>query len=110
MQVQSAAGGLSPLRKLVMLSMAGFFFFEGLRMSFKVYVLESKEGYRYTGMTDSLERRLREHNEHSLSFWTKRGTGWKLVYSEEFASKSEALRHEKWLKSGAGRDYLKEIP
>jgi len=75
---------------------------------YSVYVIKSEEGYRYTGMTEDLEQRLKEHNDKTLSFWTKRGTNWELIYVEEFTEKSEAIKREKWLKSGAGREYLKE--
>ena len=74
-----------------------------------VYVIESKEGFKYTGMTEDLEERLEQHNDQTLSFWTKRGTNWKLIYKEEFDNKTEALKREKWLKTGVGRDYLKKI-
>ncbi|MCK9212110.1 MAG: GIY-YIG nuclease family protein [Ignavibacteriaceae bacterium] len=60
-------------------------------------------------MTEDLEKKLIEHNEKKLSFWTKRGTEWKLVYKEEYPTKSEALKREKWLKSGVGREYLQNI-
>ncbi len=73
-----------------------------------VYVIKSKEGYHYTGMTEDLEKRLSEHNNKSLSFWTKRGNNWKLIYTEKFEAKAEALKREKWLESGIGRKYLKE--
>jgi putative endonuclease len=76
---------------------------------FTVYVIQSIEGFRYTGMTEDLEKRLLEHNSKSMSFWTKRGTEWKLVYSEKFDNKTEALKREKWLKTGHGRDFLKKI-
>jgi len=74
-----------------------------------VYVIESKEGFTYKGMTDNLERRLVEHNNKALSFWTKRGTDWKLIYKEEFDNKTEALKRERWLKTGVGREYLKKV-
>ena len=74
-----------------------------------VYVIQSKEGYRYTGMTQDLENRLEEHNSKSKSFWTKRGSDWELIYSEKFENKTEALIREKWLKSGVGRDFLKTL-
>ena len=69
----------------------------------------SDEGYIYKGMTEDLELRMSQHNEGTLSFWTKRGTNWKLVYKEDFNSKAEALKREKWLKTGVGREYLKRI-
>ncbi|HMN17899.1 MAG TPA: GIY-YIG nuclease family protein [Ignavibacteriaceae bacterium] len=76
-------------------------------MKYYVYVIKSSEGYRYTGFTEDLEKRITEHNSKSVSFWTKRGTGWKLIYQEEFENKAEVLRREKWLKTGVGRDFLK---
>lgn len=76
-------------------------------MIYYVYLIKSKEGYRYTGFTEDLEKRLIEHNDKKLSFWTKRGTNWKFIYKEEFENKTEALKREKWLKTGVGREYLK---
>jgi putative endonuclease len=76
---------------------------------FIVYVIKSREGYKYTGMTENLEKRLNEHNRKSLSFWTKRGTDWNLIYKEELDTKSEALKKEKWLKTGKGREFLKKF-
>ncbi|HRN25482.1 MAG TPA: GIY-YIG nuclease family protein [Ignavibacteriaceae bacterium] len=78
-------------------------------MFYFVYVIKSKEGFIYKGMTDNLERRLEEHNNKTLSFWTKRDTEWKLVYSEKFSEKSEALKREHWLKTGVGREFLAKI-
>ena len=78
-------------------------------MEYVVYVIESKERYRYTGLTINIEERLKEHNNKSLSIWTKRGNDWKLVYSEKFQKKSEAYKREKWLKTGKGREYLKKL-
>ena len=78
-------------------------------MFYFVYVIKSKEGFIYKGMTKDLEKRLIEHNNKTLSFWTKRGTEWKLIYSEKFPEKSEALKREKWLKTGVGREFLAKI-
>jgi len=74
-----------------------------------VYVIKSSEDFRYTGMTEDLEERLNQHNNKTLSFWTKRGTDWKLIYKEEFNSKSEAMKREKWLKTGKGREFLNNV-
>ena len=79
-----------------------------LNQKYFTYVVKSKEGLHYTGMTEDLEQRLKQHNDKILSFWTKRGTDWKLIYSEEFDDKLSALKREKWLKSGVGRDFLKK--
>jgi len=78
-------------------------------LKYFIYVIESKEGFHYTGMTEDLERRLLEHNNKIKSFWTKRGLERKLIYSEEFKNKSEAMKREHWLKSGVGREFLKTV-
>lgn len=76
-------------------------------MKYFVYIIKSLEGFRYIVFTEDLEKRLIEHNEKKLSFWTKRGTNWKLIYKEEFENKTDALKRERWLKTGVGRDFLK---
>ena len=76
---------------------------------FTVYVIKCCEGYKYTGVTEDLENRLFQHNNKLLSFWTRRGTNWRLIYSEVYSSKSEALKREKWLKTGVGREFLKKV-
>jgi putative endonuclease len=83
-----------------------FLLWENEFLPFIVYVIQSQEGYQYTGMTSDLTKRLEEHNSKSLSFWTKRGTEWKIIESEEFGSNADALKRERWLKSGIGREYL----
>ena len=60
---------------------------------FIVYVITSKEGYHYTGFTNNIPKRLDHHNS-GLSKWTKRGSDWKLVYSEQFDNESDALKRE----------------
>ena len=77
-------------------------------MKYFVYVIKSKEGYHYTGMTEDLERRLTELNNKTKSFWTKRGTNWKVIYFEEFENKKDAMKRERWMKSGHGKKLLKE--
>ena len=77
---------------------------------FFVYVIVSETtGKHYTGQTNDLDLRLSEHNfpEHNTQKHTSRNRGpWKLVYHEEYATQAEAMRREKWLKSGVGRQWL----
>ncbi len=70
-----------------------------------VYLLISDEGFHYIGQTPDLNRRLSEHNSH-ISHSTKHGNNWKIIYTEEFSSRSEAMKREKWLKSGIGRRWI----
>ena len=79
-------------------------------MRYRVYVLVSETtGRRYVGQTGDLPRRLAEHNDpaHNPRKFTSRNPGpWVLVYSEPHPTRSEAMRRERFLKSGAGRDWL----
>ena len=54
---------------------------------FYVYVIKSGEVLKYTGMTEDLVLRLKQYNNKSVSFWTKSGTEWELVYIEGFYNK-----------------------
>ena len=74
-------------------------------MTFTVYVIRSKEGIRYIGYSSVLDKRLSQHNS-GISKFTRRDSGWHLVYREEFKTRAEAMKREKWLKSGIGREYL----
>ncbi len=76
-------------------------------MPYYTYVLTSKEGYHYTGHTNNLNLRIFRH-QLKTTHYTKKGTDWDLVYSQEFSTRSEAMKHEKWLKSGIGREWLKK--
>ncbi len=76
---------------------------------FTVYVLFSeKHNKHYTGFTSNLVARLKSHNELGNE-WTKKYRPWELIYTIEFASKKEAMEKEKWLKSGIGREYIKNL-
>jgi putative endonuclease len=77
---------------------------------FYVYVLYSEAYHKtYIGYTSNLQGRLEAHNHPSNKGYTKRFQPWKIVYSEEFSSQSEALAREKFLKTGAGRNFLKQF-
>jgi putative endonuclease len=71
-----------------------------------VYVLESgTSGLWYVGFTESLERRLLEHNSGKSKF-TSGHLPWKLIYSEVIEGREEARKREKYLKSAAGKRYI----
>jgi putative endonuclease len=76
---------------------------------FTTYVLRSKTtGRFYTGSTADLTRRLHEHNS-DISASTKHRGPWELVHREDFTTLSGAVRRERYLKTGKGRDELKRI-
>ena len=71
------------------------------------YVLECENGCYYKGKTNNLERRIQEHCSGNGAKYTKEHKPIKLVYVKGFETESEAVKHEKYLKSGAGREWLK---
>ena len=72
-----------------------------------VYVLKSKgDGKRYIGFTNNIVRRLFEHN-NGLVKSTKNRRPLELIYSEELDNKSSVMEREEFLKSGKGREFLK---
>lgn len=79
-----------------------------------VYVLRSiKDGKQYVGVTaQHLTQKLTEHNQGSTR-WTRAHRPFELLRSEEFLSKTLAIKREKFLKSGNGRkvldNYLKKV-
>ena len=74
-----------------------------------VYVLRSiKDGSFYKGRTNDLSRRLLEHNRGETC--SNRGKRpFQLIYVELCDSLEEAKYLESYLKSGFGREIIKEI-
>jgi putative endonuclease len=63
-----------------------------------VYIIKSiNNNWYYVGSTNSLDRRIREHN-HKKVFSTKGYAPFKLVWSKEFLIEKEARGYEKLLK------------
>ena len=69
-------------------------------MKFYVYLIAStnkKKTISYVGYTNNLEKRLIAHNSSKGAKFT-RGRKWKMIYSESFFTKSEAMKAEIKLK------------
>jgi putative endonuclease len=72
-----------------------------------VYLLHSaKDNGFYIGYSTDLKRRLSEHMRRA-SFATKSRGPWKLIYYEAYTERDDAEGREKFLKSGAGRRFLR---
>jgi len=79
-------------------------------ISFTVYVLYSDvHALHYTGMTSNISERLKSHNFLGRG-WTSKYRPWKLIYTRIFDMRTEAMNHEKWLKSGSGREFVRLLP
>ena len=85
-------------------------FFYKVMEEFVVYILFSKDYDKtYVGFTSNLIERFKSHNYLSKKGYTIKFRPWQVVYVEFFTTKSEALKKEKLLKSGKGREFIKEI-
>ena len=77
-------------------------------MGYYIYILQSEKGGNlYVGSTENLEDRLKKHNGGKVRS-TKSRRPFKLIYSEELSSRTEARKRENYLKSGAGREWVKK--
>ena len=64
-----------------------------------LYILECSDKTLYTGITTNLDRRIKEHNNlKSGAKYTKIRRPVKLVYSNKFINRSQALKEEARIK------------
>ena len=80
-----------------------------IKMEYTVYAIRSaKDRSIYVGMTNDLNRRLKEHHR-SRTKSTKSKLPYRLIYKEKAPDRKEARIREKYLKSGIGKEFLKSI-
>ncbi len=80
-----------------------------IRFMFCVYILKSgKDGGYYIGYTSDIEKRLVWHNE-GKNVSTKYRRPLKLVHSEEFLTKKDAMQRERKIKSYKGGNEFKKL-
>jgi len=73
-----------------------------LYMKYFVYIIENEKSRHYVGISTDPDRRVVEHNKGSAKSTRPFGP-WKIIYTEEFASRSEACKREWHLKHSEGR-------
>ncbi len=76
---------------------------------FFVYIIKSSEGRYYIGSTQNIENRLAQHNNKTFKSWTNRYHDWKVVYSESYNSRKEALIRERQIKRMKGGCEFKKL-
>ena len=80
-------------------------------MMYFVYVISSKKKLKlttYVGYTNNIEKRLKLHNDGKGAKFTK-GRMWKLMYSEKYKTKKEAILRECYIKKNRKlRNLIKE--
>lgn len=78
---------------------------------FCVYVIKNQKNKIYIGQTVHIEERLKRHNgilKSKQGSYTKINKGeWKVVYQENYNTRQEVIKREKFLKSHVGRNWLK---
>lgn len=78
-------------------------------MAYYAYIVECADKTLYSGITTVLERRIQEHNESPKGAkYTRTRRPVRLLYTEEFATRSEALKREAAFKklSRKGKEQL----
>ena len=74
-----------------------------------VYILQSEKDHRlYIGQTNNVENRLIRHNNGEVRS-TRMRRPLKLMCYKEFATRAEAMKIEKYLKSLKGGEEFKRI-
>ncbi|MDP2676065.1 MAG: GIY-YIG nuclease family protein [bacterium] len=76
-------------------------------MLFWTYVLRSKkDGNMYVGYTKNIKKRLEEHTR-GYNFSTKMRLLFIIIYLEACTNQEDAIQRERYLKSTAGRRFLR---
>ncbi|MDO4943041.1 MAG: GIY-YIG nuclease family protein [Lachnospiraceae bacterium] len=73
------------------------------------YILQCADHTLYTGWTNDLDRRLKAHNEGKASKYTRSRLPVRLIYSEEYQTKREAMKRESAIKRLSRQEKLKLI-
>ena len=78
-------------------------------MSFTVYILYSEKSQKYyVGSCQNMEERLSRHNS-GRNKSTHSGMPWKLMYQEQFDSRSDAVAREMKIKKMKSKIYIENL-
>ncbi|MBN1471088.1 MAG: GIY-YIG nuclease family protein, partial [Syntrophaceae bacterium] len=72
-----------------------------------VYVVKCSNDSNYIGQTENLRKRWEEHLSGKGADWSRKYPPKYVLYWEELPSREEAVKREKWLKTGFGRKWIK---
>lgn len=80
-----------------------------IEIMYYVYAIRSlSKNYIYVGLTANTERRIAEHNDKKEKT-TRSYAPFRTILIEEYDTRIKAREREKYLKSGAGKEYLKSL-
>ena len=74
-----------------------------------VYILECADGTYYTGYTNDLDKRLQAHQNGKGAKYTRGRGPVKLIYSEVYVTKEEAMSREYAIKQLKRQDKVRLI-
>jgi len=80
----------------------------GCNMYFTYAISSLVKSYIYVGISDNPKRRIEQHNK-GYNRTTKPHRPFKILLIEKYTTREEARKREKTLKSGFGKEYLKNI-
>jgi putative endonuclease len=69
-------------------------------------MMSERDNKLYIGFTNDLEKRVEEHHKGAVASTTNRRP-LKLIYYEACLNEEDALKREKYFKTGFGRRFLK---
>ena len=78
-------------------------------MPWKIYIIRCKDSKLYTGITNDIERRIKQHNSGNGCRFTKYRYPVELLYTERAVSRAEALKREARIKQYTRQEKLKLI-
>lgn len=77
---------------------------------YTVYVLYSESHNKiYIGYTSDLEDRLLSHNVMGTKGFAVKYRPWRVIHTESFLEKTDALKREKQLKTAKGREFIRSL-
>ena len=76
-------------------------------MYFVYTILSLKRNWIYVGLTNNVQRRIKEHNQ-GWNHSTKAYAPFRLLFVENYSSRMDARKREKYLKSAAGKRWIRK--
>ncbi len=74
-----------------------------------LYILLCEDGSFYTGITNNLEKRFKDHKKGVASKYTRSHKVVKLIYKEQLKTHSDALKREFQIKSWSREQKIKNL-
>ena len=79
-----------------------------MKIRYYVYIIKNTtDDTVYTGYTEDLNRRLKEHNMNKSKYTKSKGL-WELIWFAVFNQKEKALNFEQYLKHGSGHAFARK--